>query len=644
MKIRISALGRGIALMVSGLSLGALAQAQATSTQFEYDAQGNLKRTTNAMGASTARVVDAFGRPTQEIFPSVPSGTPLVNFKYDGQDRLKELKDPRNLVTSYSVNGLGERTTLSSPDTGVTGRTYDAAGRIATQTDARGTTVSFAYDSLNRVTLIDYPTGVDTANEYDGGVEPAPFSKGRLTKFTDESGSTSLTYDAFGRVLVKTQTVGNLVRTLAHEWGTTGNAKGRLTRLTYPSGNRLNYSYNAAGQISEISLNPTNANGVGTDITSTVILLTNLIYTPFGAVAGWQWGNHTGALPSQVARSYDMDGRLTSYPLGNLAQHGLIRTVVWDAANRITGYTHVNGSNAPQTALNQTFTYDGLDRLTNWTTGATTQGYAYDNSGNRTSFALGASNYGFTSSPVSNKLINTTGPGPAKTNSYDLTGNLTTDGTAIFTYSDRGRLANAKVGLNTTSYLYNALEQRVKKTGPMAIVATGTVTYMYDQSGKVVGEYDANNNVVSETVYLGSSPVALIKQISAGTTTTTPYYIYSDQIDTPRVIVRASDSMMVWRWDQADPFGLTPASENPQALGTFISNARFPGQMYDRETNQHYNWHRDYDPQLGRYLQSDPIGLAGGLNTYAYVGGNPISMIDPTGEVSLPGAAAGFGI
>jgi hypothetical protein len=101
---------------------------------------------------------------------------------------------------------------------------------------------------------------------------------------------------------------------------------------------------------------------------------------------------------------------------------------------------------------------------------------------------------------------------------------------------------------------------------------TCTNYYVYDLQGQLIGEYDATNKVISETVYLGSTPVALIKQTIAGTTTTTiPNYIYADQIDAPRVITRASDNKMVWRWDQADPFGLTPASENPQALGVFAS-------------------------------------------------------------------------
>lgn len=87
----------------------------------------------------------------------------------------------------------------------------------------------------------------------------------------------------------------------------------------------------------------------------------------------------------------------------------------------------------------------------------------------------------------------------------------------------------------------------------------------------------------------------------------------------------------VWRWDQAEPFGTYPANENPSGLGAFEFNLRFDGQYFDKETGLHYNYFRDYDPAIGRYVQSDPIGLAGGLNTYAYVKGNPLRYRDPMG-------------
>ena len=88
----------------------------------------------------------------------------------------------------------------------------------------------------------------------------------------------------------------------------------------------------------------------------------------------------------------------------------------------------------------------------------------------------------------------------------------------------------------------------------------------------------------------------------------------------------------VWRWDQQEPFGNNPADEDPDANSVaFELPLRLPGQRYDAETALHYNYFRDYDPSLGRYEESDPIGLMAGLNTYAYAHGNPLTLTDPLG-------------
>jgi RHS repeat-associated protein len=119
------------------------------------------------------------------------------------------------------------------------------------------------------------------------------------------------------------------------------------------------------------------------------------------------------------------------------------------------------------------------------------------------------------------------------------------------------------------------------------------------------------------------------------------YYIHSDHLDTPREITN-EQNQTVWKNPPlTEPFGSTPVDDDPDGDGqAFTFNLRFPGQYYDQETGTHYNYYRDnYLPDFGRYGQSDPIGLEGGINTYGYANSNPLSFIDPTGE-SVPAVGA----
>jgi RHS repeat-associated protein len=108
------------------------------------------------------------------------------------------------------------------------------------------------------------------------------------------------------------------------------------------------------------------------------------------------------------------------------------------------------------------------------------------------------------------------------------------------------------------------------------------------------------------------------------------HFIHVDHLNTPRLVADAAGTT-VWKWDQQEPFGNNPADENPSGLGIFDLPLRLPGQTYDKETGLHHNYFRDFDPSLGIYNQSDPIGLKGGINTYAYVSGSPLRNIDPFG-------------
>ena len=108
------------------------------------------------------------------------------------------------------------------------------------------------------------------------------------------------------------------------------------------------------------------------------------------------------------------------------------------------------------------------------------------------------------------------------------------------------------------------------------------------------------------------------------------FYVHADHLNTPRLVADAAGTT-VWKWDQQEPFGNNVADENPSGLGAFDLPLRLPGQYFDKETNIHYNYFRNYDPTIGRYDESDPIGLRGGLNTYAYVEGTPLRLTDRFG-------------
>jgi RHS repeat-associated protein len=181
----------------------------------------------------------------------------------------------------------------------------------------------------------------------------------------------------------------------------------------------------------------------------------------------------------------------------------------------------------------------------------------------------------------------------------------------------------------TTAYVYNALGQRIRKSS-----AASATIFAYDEAGHLIGEYDASGNLIQEIVWLGDTPVATVRLETCGLSI---FYIHTDHLNTPRKISRRSTAELVWSWE-SDPFGTTVPNENPSGLGQFSFNLRLPGQYFDHETGLSYNGARDYDASSGRYVESDPIGLKGGIDTYAYVGGNPLSYSDPTG-LAPPGRA-----
>jgi RHS repeat-associated protein len=210
---------------------------------------------------------------------------------------------------------------------------------------------------------------------------------------------------------------------------------------------------------------------------------------------------------------------------------------------------------------------------------------------------------------------------------YSAAGNQTSAPSRTYSYDVFNRLITATVSGVVTQYRYNGLGLRLYKGG------ANLSRFVYDEEGQLIGEYSNTGVMTREIVWLNDIPIAIMMPSGAATNL---FYIDSDHLNTPRTITNQAKQKR-WEWN-SDPFGTTAANENPASLGTFTFNLRFAGQYFDKETGLHYNYFRDYNPAIGRYVQSDPIGLAGGLNTYAYVEGNPLGRADPSGlaPIELP--------
>ena len=209
------------------------------------------------------------------------------------------------------------------------------------------------------------------------------------------------------------------------------------------------------------------------------------------------------------------------------------------------------------------------------------------------------------------------------------------DGTGITFRSDADfGTIDPSTGLATCPPVTGAPDIHETATIPSMFPALGSTThYQHDPDGRLLAESTAAGVPDREYIWLPldgqpwALPIALVTD--AGTASPRLHYLHADQLGMPVAMTSAGLGQVEWSATYR-PFGETDAITGTESL-----SLRFPGQFFDPETGFHQNGFRDYDPRLGRYLQSDPIGLDGGLNAYAYVGGDPINLIDPAGETTL---------
>jgi len=196
---------------------------------------------------------------------------------------------------------------------------------------------------------------------------------------------------------------------------------------------------------------------------------------------------------------------------------------------------------------------------------------------------------------------------------------MTRNNQQYYAYGADNRFSQAtSLGRVLGIYAYNGKGERTSKT------VNGVKTlFVYDVQGKLLGEYGDSGQPLREHVYGPSGRLSTMSNNQI-------YWHHNDHLGTPQAMTDINGTK-VWEMSQT-PFGIATVNEDPDGNGITVSNNfRFPGQYYDAEIGLNYNYFRTFDPTLGRYTQSDPIGLRGGLNTFAYVLSNPISFIDPVG-------------
>lgn len=646
--------------------LETVADAEANPTDFTYDAAGNVETMTDAYGRVTDHDYDPLGRLRRTLQDAGGIGAGS-SFAYDAQDRLVRVTDAKGLGTVYDYNGFGDLIRLTSPDTGITTYTHDSAGNRVTSTDARGETATYTYDALNRLIAIAYSDpSLNVAYAYD--VAPTTcaagegFSMGRLVRMTDGSGATDYCHDRKVQIVRKVQVTNGLafITQYAHTLA------GRLAAVTYPSGSRVEYARNALGQ-------PTSA--TVTTATGTRSLLANVVWYPFGPPAELTYADGR-RLQRSLNRNYQPGFIHDTAPGGLSLGYG------FDAVGNLQTLRKGDQSEPPL----RTYSYDALSRLTGVSdsaTGAELQEYAYDPTGNRTGSTDGgvASIYAY---PLDSHRLAQVDAVPR---AYDPAGNTTAIGARTFVYTAANRMGQVvRDGVVVGEYRYNGRGEQVWRQAQVGVDCTGpdrerqacqrdrrgadqgpginlcaglrarekgecersrnrhqpgnpgppggvyqqATMFVYNETGQLLGQYDEAGAAMQELVWLNDLPVGLIAGSGAEATL---LHLQPDHLGTPRVVIDPLRQQAVWIWPlTGEAFGNTPPNEDPDGDGiAFVFDMRFPGQRFDAASGLNQNYFRDYDPGGGRYVQSDPIGLGGGISTYGYVGGNSLYWVDPFG-------------
>lgn len=578
--------------------------------RYTYDANGNLKTIKDSANRVTTLAYDALDR----VQSSTDSMGGVTGYEYDTGDRVTKVTDPRNLVTTYVHDGFGQTWAQHSPDTGTSTTQYNAAGQPTLFTRNDASVLNYTYDALGRVTSVG--AGVTSARNFS--YDWCTAGKSRLcgvstNNATQELTSTLYAYTPQGQVDHK--------RDIAspggtHDWTAYSyDGMGRLTGIGYPSGVGAGYGY-VGGKLQVMTAT---IGGVAQTVVS------NMRYLPYGPAVSWDTGN---GLTRHLYYDQNLnpgDLRLTGLTTMDGGVTLQSQLLAYDADSRITSIT-----NFTNPGHSQAYGYDALSRLTAVTSPAGSETLQYDANNNRTMhdwLAAIANDI----DPTSNRILRDYTPwNDGIDYTYDGRGNRASQywngSTANYGYDGFNRLesvsrnaastyqnsgyASMTYPAATTVYGTNALDQRVTKFNLMS-----SARYVYSAQNTLLAEN--NNGQWTSHLWLGGQPIGLVRG-------NTLYWTHTDHLARPEMVTNVA-KQIVWKAKNLH-------SERAVVTDTIGGyNLGLPGQYFDAESGLWYNGFRYYDSRLGSYTQSDPIGLAGGTNTYAYVSGNPVAMVDPLG-------------
>ncbi|APG62048.1 hypothetical protein LPB140_03585 [Sphingorhabdus lutea] len=605
------------------------------TTRWSYDKVGNPIQMVSARNNATQMAFDSLDRLVQNVAPD----NSITTNQYNNHDDQIAFTDAKGVTTNFVHNGFGDVIQEISPDRGTNIYYYDASGQMTAAVDGRGQRIDYIYDILGRLTQkTPYGKPQEAYNYYyDNAAIVGSYSVGRLSYTTDSSGITKYKYDHRGNLLIKQQGIGTTsVAQLQYVY----DLADRVISITYPSGRIVNYNRDIKGRVASVTTQSNASAPIQT-------LASDMTYESYGALTSVNFGNGTS-----LAADWGNDGRLVSRRLyKNIGGNNLsYLTYEYDNDDNITGLANMLDANQ-----NISFTYDNRGRLQRFILGDTSpsgaasgaavqrRDWTFDANGNwlQSDVRSGAAdnipaistNYAITGG--TNKLSSANDNMGSRTFTHDARGNLTAetrqDGTNVAAaYDGHGRLisyARTSSGVTSTlNFAYNAADDRVMQSN-IAGGASSTLHYIYDDQGRMMGEYGTGaSDIRGEYIYLMPDGANDNPSPFGGDDGLGGYGLLG-------VATLGINGAPIIEYIHADHIGapLLYTNEMGQVIspGVYTLPA-FPGQAQTLP-DLYYNRYRDYDPTTGRYIQADPIGLEGGPSPYQYALGNPIRYTDPTG-------------